>query len=130
MGQRAFEVSIQVEIDQDTVIGHPSMYDPKSDRAKIFVNGVRRSVEAGADAFRLVEQAVAHEFGHAREARLFARHRVFPWHCVTYGYCFIDTEAGRLPAKNFLSGFAHLTNVMQDFAIDRELSKYGVKDHT
>lgn len=130
LGQETFGVTIEVEIDQRSPISNAAQYDPYSDRVRIFANGVTTSVKAGADAFELVRQAVAHEFGHACEARAFASHEVFPWRCGTYGNCILKTEIGSLQAKDFLSGFGHLTNVMQDFAIDRRLSEKGIRDQT
>jgi hypothetical protein len=79
LGQEAFEIKIQPEIDGETSISNTAMYDWERDRLRVFASGVKKAVMAGGDAFHVVRYAVAHELGHAREARYFAERELFPW---------------------------------------------------
>jgi hypothetical protein len=77
LGQKAFGVNIKPEIDEVTTTSNPALYDFRTDGIKVFTEGIRQVIGAGGDAFDVVRHAVAHELGHAREARRFAEHELF-----------------------------------------------------
>lgn len=128
LGQKAFGIIIQPRIDEETSTPHAAMYDFRTDGITVFANGIEKAVEAGGDAFHVVRHAVAHELGHAREARYFAECGLFPYRLYIGSRCVIVAEGGRLSATGFSSLFDGLINTIQDFAIDKTLSQYGVKD--
>lgn len=128
LGQKAFGISIQAKIDGETRTPHAAMYDFATDGITVFANGIEKAVEAGGDAFHVVRHAVAHELGHAREARYFAEGGLFPYRLYIRPDCVIVAQGERLSANRFSSLFGGLINTIQDFAIDKTLSQYGVKD--
>jgi hypothetical protein len=128
LGQKAFGLNIEPVVDTNTSAQHPAMYDCASDEITLFTNGIGKAVQAGADAFQAVTHAVAHEIGHAAEARHFAEDGLFPWKMYVNPSCFIPVEGGRLRANGYTSYFLGLTNSMQDYAIDKLLSRYGIRD--
>jgi hypothetical protein len=130
LGQRLFDITIEVIFEQNTQWPAVAMYDRWTDRVKIFVNHISEMVAQGADPRKLVMQAVAHEFGHAREARLFAKSGVCPWYLCVATNCRLETEEGFYHGKDFRPEFAQLTSWIQDFPIDRKLSEYGIRDQT
>jgi hypothetical protein len=130
LGREIFGLSMEVIVEQESPWPAVAMYDRWADRVKIFANRVAQEAAAGADSERLVTQAVAHEFGHGREARLFAESGVCPWYLCVDANCKLETEQGFYLGKDFHREFAQLTSRIQDFPIDRKLSEYGVRDQT
>lgn len=128
LGQSAFGINIKPGIDEGTCTSDAAMYDFMTNGITVFARGIEKAIEAGAVEFQVVRHAVAHELGHAREARSFAERGLFPYRIYFGSSCTVVAQGGRVSAKRFDSYFSFLVNSIQDFAIDKKLSQYGVKD--
>jgi hypothetical protein len=128
LGQKAFGLNIEPILDATTSAEHPAEYNCANDKITLYSKGIEKAVGAGADASQAVTHAVAHEIGHAAEARLFAEDGLFPWKMYVTPSCFIPVEGGRLRANGYTSYFLGLANCMQDYAIDKLLGRYGIRD--
>lgn len=129
IGKKVFGISVSVKIDSETNSTNPSYYDFTSDTAVLFKKGIEYGNERGIDLHRLTTYSIAHEFGHAKEARSFERWRLFPWQ---FGWPRIPkiVVAGIVTNAEILQSYVGtLVIYLQDFGIDHQiLSASGLND--
>ncbi len=128
IGRSVFEVSIDYKVDDTIDSVNPSYYDFAKDLAVLYRKAIDFAASRGLNSSDLIKYSSAHECGHAREARIFAKEGIFPWQLMWPEVPTIIVSGIRTKAKLLKQYLTPLLIYFQDFAIDHSLSKLGLKD--
>jgi hypothetical protein len=129
MGERVFGVRPEPKTDRSTEIGNPSRYDFEYDTLTVFTNAVEKASTEGLDTGEVVKYSVAHECGHAAEARAFASAGLFPFRAQISRSSAVAVEGARIPMSRLSPQLQWLLNSLLEFGVNqRLLDVLGLKD--
>jgi hypothetical protein len=142
IGEKIFGIQIPVllegdfnayDLTQQAYIGTLGRYDFQNDIVRIYAKQIRSFCRKyNMDFESSFVHHVCHELGHAKEARLFEDSGIFPYRFNIISYCPIKLNSHHYLLNNVKIGGRGLYKVfmlgIQDYSIERELQKYGIKD--
>ena len=100
-------------------------YDCYKDKIILYINKIQQVASMfNLNLGKMVTHCVCHEFGHAKQARLFEDNQVCHWKIHKDPLCRIEIESVRIAVK--LEEINLVNNWLQDFCIDRELYRHGI----
>jgi len=123
-----FDIKIPLTINEEEFhsVSEPlGEYNYYEDNIAIYINKIQyltKKYELNIE--KMINYSVCHEYGHAKQARIFEEQQFFPIMIGKYRKCVYDFERIKISSEDF---HQFITNLL-DFCINKELKNFEIVD--